>query len=157
MALKNGSYQNSSISTNVYINDDLKYRSVGESNVDSKNGQKSYKEDVYQGDSLSTYQISYDDFKQEESSKMQEEKEPFESISAPLSQCYKMAETDPLVEELLEQLPRSTDDYRKHWEMILHCERAAFPRTESNLPLPSREVRISPGGKPGEFKSRELN
>lgn len=43
MALKNGSYQNSSISTNVYINDDLKYRSVGESNVDSKNGQKSYK------------------------------------------------------------------------------------------------------------------
>ena len=36
----------------------------------------------------------------------QEEKEPFESISAPLSQCYKMAETDPLVEELLEQLPR---------------------------------------------------
>lgn len=28
------------------------------------------REDVYQGDSLSTYQISYDDFKQEESSKM---------------------------------------------------------------------------------------
>lgn len=64
------------------------------------------REDTYQGDSLSTYQISYDDFKEEESSKMQEEKEPFESISAPLSQCYKMAETDPLVEELLEQLPR---------------------------------------------------
>lgn len=35
-----------------------------------------------------------------------EEKEPFESISAPLSQCYNMAETDPLVEELLKQLPR---------------------------------------------------
>lgn len=28
------------------------------------------REDTYQGDSLSTYQISYDDFKEEESSKM---------------------------------------------------------------------------------------
>lgn len=35
-----------------------------------------------------------------------EGKEPFESICAPLSQCYNMAETDPLVEELLRQLPR---------------------------------------------------
>ncbi|XP_043260083.1 uncharacterized protein LOC122401792 [Colletes gigas] len=34
---------------------------------------------------------------------------------------------------------RHADESRRHWEMMLHCERAAFPRAASNLPLPSRE------------------
>ena len=37
-----------------------------------------------------------------------------------------------------------TNESRRHWEMMVHCERAAFPRAASNLPLPSREVCISP-------------
>lgn len=39
---------------------------------------------------------------------------------------------------------RYTNESRRHWEMMVHCERAAFPRAALNLPLPSREVRISP-------------
>lgn len=39
---------------------------------------------------------------------------------------------------------RYADEALGHWEMMLHCERAAFPKAVSNLPLPSREVRISP-------------
>lgn len=39
---------------------------------------------------------------------------------------------------------RCSNESRRHWEMMLHCERVSFPRGASNLPLPSREVRISP-------------
>ncbi|CAL7951547.1 unnamed protein product [Xylocopa violacea] len=62
---------------------------------------------------------------------------------APSLTCYNMVEeSDPLVEELLKRLPRTGREHHGYWETMLHCERAAFPRAASNLPLPSREARF---------------
>ncbi|XP_076388685.1 uncharacterized protein LOC105661800 isoform X2 [Megachile rotundata] len=80
------------------------------------------------------------------------------------SECFKMKESESLVDELLNQLPRTqyVDESRKYWEMMLHCERAAFRRAASNLPLPSREARFywhlySTATKHSPLYQKELN
>ncbi|XP_076163426.1 uncharacterized protein LOC143144669 [Ptiloglossa arizonensis] len=81
------------------------------------------------------------------------------------SVCYDVTEeSKPFVEEHLEQLPRTrlASKSREHWEMMLHCERAAFPRAPSNLPLPSREARFywhlySTAARNSRFYQKDVN
>ncbi|XP_043517574.1 uncharacterized protein LOC122532659 [Frieseomelitta varia] len=102
--------------------------------------------------------------KQEENS-ICETKESFASSCRSFSACYNITEqSDPLAEEMFKQFPRTqyTNESRRHWEMMVHCERAAFPRAASNLPLPSREARFywhlySTAVKNSHFYQRQVN
>ncbi|XP_033309171.1 uncharacterized protein LOC117210339 [Bombus bifarius] len=122
------------------------------SNIDSQSTEKSCMRDnisVCQNNLSSTCHNASTESNslsnEQEDNSIYDTKESSASIWRPLSACYNMPEkSDPLVKELLEQLSRTryTNESRRHWEMMVHCERAAFPRAALNLPLPSREGRF---------------